>query len=428
LQETTTDIASRSKRPLCQHDPARLLRLMVLVASISILVILGVGSFVIHQVYSSHVTDIAEKNAVQVSEALVRMQHGKLFHFTDNGEEQLLIDHADFDQLNQELRSFLKTFEILKIKIYTPEWLIIYSTDPSLIGRVDYGNNRLNRSLTGVSDSQLVRKGQVSDLYDEALFDVDVVETYVPIFNNEGQVVGCFEIYRDVTSYRAEVYSGVVSSVGILALILLVVFGCSYLVLRKGTRQLDLALKHLSLLATTDSLCLVWNRKTILDRFKEEVARLDRTCPTALGRELSLVLIDIDRFRSLNETYGAHSGDRVLKQLGALLKSEMREYDAVGRFGGGQFLVLLPDTGRQQAMVVADRLRQRVGEKAFEIGGVTIELTVTVGVSSSGQGSMQTAELLHSVQSALHQAKRKGRNQVVWLPASESSKATRHVV
>lgn len=399
-----------------EHDPTRLLRLMVLVAGISIVVILMLGAVAIQHVYSEHVIDIAEREAVQISQALVHSESRLLLKPTLDGGELLTVSNLPL--LDRNLRPLLATFDILKIKIYTPEWMIIYSTDPSLIGRVDYGNARLNRALAGHNDSELMLKGEAGDLHDEQTFAVDAAETYVPIFDQRHQVVGCFEIYRDISNYSNEVRSGVLYSVALLGVVLAAVFGFSYFVVRKGTRDLSAALKRLTLLATTDSLCMIWNRKTILRRLSEETARLSRVLIEGRQTEFSLLLIDIDHFRRLNETYGVTAGEKVLQQLAARLQPEMRDYDALGRLGAEEFLIILPDTSLAAAVLTAERLRQQVGTHPFRIDGVEISLTISIGVTSAVSRMEAPESLLQRAQKALFQAKSQGRDRVVTLTGS----------
>jgi len=396
-----------------KHDPSRLLRLMVTVAVISMIATMILGTMVFHRVYSDHVIDIAEREAMQISKAMIRTERGLLLKPAAQMGEMLSIDrHLELDT---RLRAFLDTFAILKINIYTPEWLILYSTDPIQIGRIDYGNDRLNQALAGNSNSELVRKGQFSDLLDEQKFNVDVVETYVPIFDRVGQVVGCVEIYRDVTSYHNEIHSGVFFSMLLLGVILSGVFGFSYLVVRKGTHDLSAALQRLTLLATTDSLCMILNRKTILRRLSEETARLSRVLTDGRQTEFSLILIDIDHFRRLNEAYGVSAGEKVLQQLAQRLQTEMRDYDALGRLGGEEFLVILPDTGLTAAYQTAERFRQLIGAHHFVVDGIEILLTISIGVTVAESRMESPEQLLRRAQQALLRAKSSGRDRVVSL-------------
>ena len=139
---------------------------------------------------------------------------------------------------DRHIRKFLQPFDIVKIKIYNVESRVIYSTDPAIIGKFDPDNKRLKRALLGDNDSKLEKKNKVIDLAGEQRFDVDVVETYVPVRDAAGKVTGSFEVYINVTKYRAEIRNVVAMSISVLALILFIVFAFSFLIVRRGTLQL----------------------------------------------------------------------------------------------------------------------------------------------------------------------------------------------
>jgi len=137
--------------------------------------------------------------------------------------------------------------------------------------------------------------------------------------------------------------------------------------------------------------------------------------------DLAVLIIDIDRFKLVNDQYGHLVGDQVLRRIGKVLATEVREYDTVGRFGGEEFVAVLPNAGDADALVVAERLRSRVNELrvAGLIDGPAPEgaaehaLAISVGVSCSRHDGTELAELLLAADAALYRAKAGGRNRVV---------------
>ncbi|GLO63502.1 hypothetical protein MACH09_40100 [Vibrio sp. MACH09] len=164
--------------------------------------------------------------------------------------------------------------------------------------------------------------------------------------------------------------------------------------------------------AMKDSLTGLSNRRHFMEVMKNEVARCTR-----YQNNLSLLMLDIDFFKKINDTYGHFSGDVVLKQIAVLLTKELREVDTVARLGGEEFAVLLPETERQEALLLAERIRRAVDEYSFEDEGNSIHCTISIGVSVCSRGNNCFGDLLKEADRALYQAKEQGRNQVCYRQA-----------
>ncbi|MDH5642763.1 MAG: diguanylate cyclase [Gemmatimonadota bacterium] len=162
-------------------------------------------------------------------------------------------------------------------------------------------------------------------------------------------------------------------------------------------------------LANTDPLTHCVNRRAMLDRLKREMDRARR-----YDHELGLMMIDIDWFKRVNDTYGHLAGDAVLQQFGGMLRQEARSVDVVARYGGEEFALVLPDTSMKGAMIFAERVRKKLEAHEFVEGEHKIRVTVSIGVSTfSNAADGGTAEvLIDRADAALYKAKRNGRNQV----------------
>lgn len=173
------------------------------------------------------------------------------------------------------------------------------------------------------------------------------------------------------------------------------------------------ALVHeLELAATTDAKTGLLNAVTWEQLAQREIARSRRA-----KSEVGVLLIDIDRFKLVNDRYGHLVGDAVLRGIGRRLSSEVREYDHVGRFGGEEFVAVLPDAADADALVIAERLRSRVNELRVSdfVDGIEPDgelLSVSIGVACSPVDGDELSELLHAADSALYRAKGAGRNRV----------------
>ncbi len=166
--------------------------------------------------------------------------------------------------------------------------------------------------------------------------------------------------------------------------------------------------ERLELLASTDALTGCLNRRALLENLEREVERARR-----YNLVLTLLMVDIDHFKHINDTLGHLVGDTVLHQLGELLRRDARSVDAVARYGGEEFVVLLPETAVHGAMIYADRMRQRIANYAFGEPGRPVKITVSVGVACYPDRAVETPEsFLALADAALYRAKADGRNVV----------------
>lgn len=158
--------------------------------------------------------------------------------------------------------------------------------------------------------------------------------------------------------------------------------------------------------ANHDGLTGLLNYREFQERLRQEVERAHR-----YGHPLSLLMLDLDHFKEVNDTYGHVEGDAVLKTLGKILQDFFRSTDVVARWGGEEFALLLPHVGLESAQEVAERLRFVIEGHHFVIGGQRIPVTVSIGVSALGE-EMKVVTLVESSDRALYAAKLAGRNRV----------------
>lgn len=166
---------------------------------------------------------------------------------------------------------------------------------------------------------------------------------------------------------------------------------------------------RLELMAFSDPLTGLLNRRGIEQEIAAELARLARQ---EFAAPLSVVLLDLDHFKAVNDRFGHLGGDCVLQELAALMPPALRPFDRVGRLGGEEFLVLLPHTTYDQAVLIAERLRSRIAMSAFEFNDRLITITASLGVASTSSRNGSWIELMRDADAALYRAKAEGRNQV----------------
>ncbi len=173
--------------------------------------------------------------------------------------------------------------------------------------------------------------------------------------------------------------------------------------------QLNQVMENLHLAAMTDPLTRLANRRYITEKAKEEITRFKRT-----GRNFAFILGDIDYFKKINDQYGHECGDYVLKFVAEIMRAGIREQDCLARWGGEEFLFLMPETDLEGSQTVAEKLRQKVQEAKIFYGENDLSVTMTFGVAVFDQSdgmddSIKKADL------ALYTGKEKGRNCVVAL-------------
>lgn len=168
--------------------------------------------------------------------------------------------------------------------------------------------------------------------------------------------------------------------------------------------ELLVAKQDLLIQSRTDPLTGVLNRRAILLQIETELSRAKRE-----KKDLSLSILDIDHFKKINDTYGHMVGDDVIREVVKRISVTVRTYDSLGRFGGEEFLVVMPGAKEREAYSICERIRTAINEKDFAINGLKIHLTVSLGFVT-GDGNTDIDDLIVMADKALYQAKGNGRN------------------
>lgn len=173
---------------------------------------------------------------------------------------------------------------------------------------------------------------------------------------------------------------------------------------QNNLRELTEALREASL---KDALTDLGNRRYLMERLKEETVRARRK-----NEPLCVAVLDVDHFKRVNDTWGHEAGDETLRRIAEVLRHSVREYDTVGRWGGEEFLLLFPETGLDEALSTAERVRRSISEIAIEQPDGTIRLTASLGLARQLAGESASATVSRA-DNALLSAKRKGRDRTV---------------
>jgi diguanylate cyclase (GGDEF)-like protein len=187
--------------------------------------------------------------------------------------------------------------------------------------------------------------------------------------------------------------------------------------LRAGTRIVDLqeqllaTREALRLQATRDYLTQLWNRSSILEILDRELARSERE-----GSPVGVIVADLDHFKQINDTYGHFAGDAALKEASLRMQASIRPYDAVGRYGGEEFLIVLASADQESIVSQSERIRTAVASVPVSFDKVSFNISCSLGCATGIGGQVSADQLIHAADEALYTAKRGGRNRTVAAP------------
>lgn len=265
------------------------------------------------------------------------------------------------------------------------------------------------RDLTGYEPDELLNNARVSFVeliadnanennlrtVESAIGNAEQFSLEYPIVRKDGQRIWVWERGRAVENNGDLVLEGIILDISD----------------RKALED------ELAELATLDPLTGLLNRRETTRLLEEEITRAKR-----YGRALSLLWIDFDHFKAINDEYGHAAGDSVLNSTSQLLADSVRSADVLGRFGGEEFVVVLPEMDRFEASETAERLRNLISETPQPLGdGKTVRLTISIGVSVFPDNGPDVRALCAAADKAMYQAKSNGRNQVVLAPLAEDA-------
>lgn len=303
--------------------------------------------------------------------------------------------------INDFLQAYVNsTKNIKQISIIDEKQNVYISSDKNLIGTaLDYNNNlqtsgmtMLNGQLTylAITDSHISKGNSRMKLM--LLIDASTYLSHENKLFNTAMITSIIALLFALLTSRLLYYSAIEQS-------------------RTEKERLECLVKErtkeIELLSQTDSLTGLWNRRHLEETLDIEFKRAKR-----YDKELSIMIIDLDHFKNINDTYGHMAGDEVLRQISSRIKDSQRETDFVGRYGGEEIVVILPETDLQTSISIADDIRKIIAQEPVEFENKIIKVTASIGISNLRDEHNNYPSIFSEADEALYSAKELGRNRV----------------
>jgi diguanylate cyclase (GGDEF)-like protein len=279
--------------------------------------------------------------------------------------------------------------------LYAPDGTITYATDRSLIGTRNPDRTVLREALRGT----LVRSkvGEFGTRRDHE--SSKVLKVFVPVRFQRSAPVGAFVLYHDYAPIARTARHAFLPIAGVLELVLVCLYVSFFPILRRVTDRLRRQLQEIEHLALHDSLTGLPNRRLFRDRVEQALLWAKRS-----GNSVAVLLIDLDRFKEINDTLGHQSGDALLRELGVRLRGLLRESDTFARLGGDEFGVVLPQDREARVADVVERIGIAL-EEPFLLHGLSLGIEASIGVSVFPRDGEDVETLIKRADVAMYVAK-----------------------
>ncbi|MET1232866.1 MAG: diguanylate cyclase [Candidatus Limnocylindrales bacterium] len=386
-------------------------RLLILVFAAS-LALVGLTAVALVRVVTDHVSVAAVNSTMSADRSLVQSVVEGNFSAPDmsiTGPTSARV--AEIQGLLQRLVA--GDVGILRLKVHSLDGTVLFSDDTGLRGTQFELSPELEEALEGQAEAEIATEfsGEEADLADLGV--PAVLEEYLPIVGPDGEVEAVFEVYRDATSLLAEVGRSQVSVVAIIVVCALVLGCLLWLIFRAAQARLDAQTAELIDAAKRDALTGLLNHGAVVETLAGLVEAARTTREAGRGDVVTVAIIDIDNFRNLNDTHGHAAGDRALREVSAILRTELSQASVLGRFGPDEFLAVAPPECAHDLQPAVERLRTRLVDLSLQFGvSERLPLTVSAGLARFPSHGAAATELLSAATVALGEAKASGGDQV----------------
>jgi diguanylate cyclase (GGDEF)-like protein len=302
-------------------------------------------------------------------------------------------------RLDRILQPSLSGKEIARIKIWNRDARVVYASDHPIIGQLFPPSEELQRALSGGTASEISDLRKAENATDRSFGQL--LEVYTPLSFASGRpVAGAFEVYLPYRPIRAAIDHDTTRLTFILLAGLALLYLALFRIVASASTRLRRQAAENKHLALHDPLTDLPNRSLFHDRAAQAILATRRQ-PGRVG----LMLLDLDRFKEVNDTLGHHNGDLLLKEIGTRLRAGLRASDSIARLGGDEFGVLLPTIADPQAaLAVAEKIRRSLREP-FTLEGISLDLDASVGIALYPEHGTDVETLLQRADVAMYLAK-----------------------
>ena len=325
---------------------------------------------------------------------------------------QDLVGDPRLAALHDALAARMRGLPVVKVKFFDRDGLTVYSSDPRQVGEDKRGNDGVRRALSGEVVSQLTHRDRF-DAFEGEISDRTLISSYVPvrIGGPDAPIEGVVEVYSDVTAMDAQ-SAAAQMKIAVTAMLLLgMLYLFLYLVVHKSERiilaqerERDEREAQSIHQALHDALTGLPNRACLSQQLGAELAQAAHD-----GRRSALMFVDLDRFKTVNDSLGHHAGDALLKAVCARIRAVLGPRDRLYRVGGDEFTVLLPDVADEAAAAAVARAILGALEPAVPLDGVALNVGASIGIALHPDDGRSAEQLLRCADAAMYVAKAAGR-------------------
>jgi diguanylate cyclase (GGDEF)-like protein len=372
------------------RQPSLLRRFAVLSAALIALL----GAFLAVMVRRD-VHERALRQAERSAQVIARLGIRPLLTPQDLGEG---LNPYELVEVDQALRA-AQPEDLARIKVWSRDGTVVYSDRHGLVGKTFPPGDELREALDGRVSSEVSRLEGAEEATERGFGRL--LEVYVPLrFDAAGPPDGAFEVYLPYEPLQHSIDQATQRMYLVLGSGLLVLYAGLFRLVGRASKTLQRQAADNERLALQDPLTALPNRVLFRERTEQAIRAARRG-----GSRVAILIVDLDRFRVINDTLGHEAGDSLLTKIGSRLQTALRETDTVARLGADEFAVLLPEVADPATVsLTADRLRKTL-EYPFPVGGVSVEVEASVGISLFPDHGKEVDELLQRADVAMYVAK-----------------------
>ncbi|APG27265.1 hypothetical protein A7E78_05065 [Syntrophotalea acetylenivorans] len=400
--------------PRLRDNPRVLLRKFLWTGLLCLTAVLLLATYGVYRAYSWRLIESAHTEAKATCQVLLVKEKKLLIDINEKGHAELKLEDSEKANFGKRLHKYFQPFAIDFIRIWDLQRRVVDHTGDENNTRQTVIPPALDKSLAGESFSFLGKESDIGLGGKDREKATNQVISFLPIWGKNKEVLGAIEIRRSIKSYRAKIRREVAFFALSLGTALLALFGCVYFLVVKGANRLTQTQQILHLLATTDPLTGLYNRREIFARASDIFSKEQESKPHNTLLNFGLLILDFDNFKRINDTYGHPIGDRILQELASRLQAALRPYDILGRVGGEEFMVVLPESNLEQCQDIAERLCKTVRDNPFEIDGLLVRGSISIGGATAHPLDRELEAVLQRADKRLYQAKTRGKDRASW--------------